>query len=234
MSFKSILRNAKPLHNLANLSGEGEIFCCTGRAEQTNVSALRAKLYLWGQKLNLALPQKSSYTYISPCCLVFPSPPPPHYWYSFFLSLTWSIEIFNCTLSMSSSQLLQFPVSLSSQISDLHSQLWGLRRLLTENMPSYKQVKPAVSFCLPSIPKPKSDVLPAVSVSWFHSIYPPDPIFTSPPTPAFFPSSPHLPAMFLPHFLPTQTIFPVLTNYKAPSQMKEQWTNPWVACESLW
>lgn len=89
--------------------------------------------------------------------------------------------------------------------------------------PSTKWAKPAVSFCLSSIPESNSDVLPAVSFSSFHLVYPSDPTFTSPPTPAFFSSSLYLPDVFLIHFLPTWSILPV---YETSPQMREATSYP--------
>lgn len=92
---KSSLHNTKLLHNSANLSGEGEIFCCAGRAEQTNVSALRAQLYSWGQKTQAGFtPKVLLHIHITllSCLPITTSTS----LLVFSLSLTWSVEIFNC------------------------------------------------------------------------------------------------------------------------------------------
>lgn len=129
------------------------------------------------------------------------------------------------------SQLLQFLTSLNLNEVLLQSSIsthscedsegcWQSTSL------SRKWAKPAAFFFLLSMPKSNSDILPAVSFSQFHSVYPSDLTFTSSPTPAFFSSSLHLTAMFLPRFLRTQSILPILANCKTPPQMRETMSQP--------
>lgn len=84
LKCKSSLQNTKPLCNSANLSEEGEIFCCTGRTEQTNILALRAQPYSWGQK-------KSG-------CL-YPRSPPTHTYHPAVLSSHHHLQLITGILS---------------------------------------------------------------------------------------------------------------------------------------